>query len=62
MFFEKIGTFVFINSCCKNSYHKDSSNSTDFHKHGFFLGPKKLTITGPHVYIKKKPARFQLGN
>ena len=31
MFYEKKGTFDFINPHFTNLYHKNSSNSTDFH-------------------------------
>jgi hypothetical protein len=30
MFYEKIGTFDFINQRFKDSYHKNSSNSMDY--------------------------------
>ena len=44
MFYEKVGTFDFINLRFKNSYHKNSSNSTDFYLYSFFLVPKSLLL------------------
>ena len=53
MFYEKIGTFDFINPHFKDSYHKNSSNSKDYHQYGFFWVPKTLLLE-EILYVSKK--------
>ena len=43
-----------------NSYHKNSSKSTDFHLYGFFWVPKNHTIRGPPVLIDGTPCMYPL--
>ena len=54
MFYEKQGTFDFKNLCFKISYHKNSSNSTDFHQYVFFWVPKTLLLEEILNVSKKK--------
>ena len=55
MFYEKVGTFDFINFRFKNSYHKNSSNSTDFYQYRFFWVQKTVLLEDPLQYYRALP-------